>query len=183
MNLRRKLLEALTPLARLMASSDADLMRNYEEISQLIQPGDVIVTRTKWRPTNALIPGFYNHAVFYVGGDRVVHALDRVELVSLPILLSHVDDYAIMRPSSFTPEELEKACNIAKTFVGLPYDYNFEPTPDALYCSELVTVVLQQSKKDWPFEWRKRLGVLTVIPQDFRDAKVFFDKILEYRKK
>ena len=65
----------------------------------------------------------------------------------------------------------------AETHEGMPYDYGFEwsaSNNDAFYCSELVWDAYQGIVKDLPFEPRYTFGVLTIVPQDFDNAKKKF---------
>lgn len=144
----------------------------YHDIRQTIQPGDVVLLRSKWRPTNIFIPGFWSHAALYVGeGKTIDAAFPEVRRSTLMELMLRADYIAVMRPSRFTARELQKAVEYAERAVGEPYDFMFDPGHNALYCSELCWHALKLAKPAWKFVARERMGVATVTPQDLYDSR------------
>ena len=189
--LRRFLLHLLLPVAHMIGrlntgSSDGNVTRRlaprHDELLKLgLKPGDIFVTRTKWRPTNILIPGYWSHAGMYVGNDTVVHALAPVVVeTALQDFMSCVNSMAVMRTQLPEPTA-EKAAAEMRSYVGLPYDYMFEPTTKALYCSEAIAQAYWAVANDWTFEARERMGVITVTPQDLYDARRCLDLIWDSR--
>ncbi|QDT09725.1 YiiX/YebB-like N1pC/P60 family cysteine hydrolase [Planctomycetes bacterium K23_9] len=107
-------------------------------IRGLIQPGDVFVTRKTYAATNYFLPGYWPHAVFYIGGDEVVEAqADGVRRRTLDSPFSN-DAIVVIRP------KLDKllcaeAVSRATSHVGKPYDFDFDFTRgDRLVCTEVV---------------------------------------------
>jgi hypothetical protein len=95
------------------------------------------------------------------------------------------DNICILRPI-FAPfnnkDVLRTACNIASECFGIKYDFLFEQTEDAFYCSELIAFILNETcimrtADVSQFTKRETLGVLTVTPQDYFDAKSKFSLI------
>ena len=188
--LRRLLLHMLYPLAYMLGrfntgSSHGNTTRRlaprYAELQDLV-PGDIIVSRTKWRPTNPLIPGYWSHAGMYVGNDTVVHAL-APHVVETPLqdFMSMVDAMAVVRPWRTGRYIMSQAAAHMRSFVGTPYDFMFEPTTKALYCSEAVAQAYWAVTDDWTFIARKRMGLVTVLPQDFYDARKHFTVVWDSR--
>jgi uncharacterized protein YycO len=153
--------------------------RAYPKEAPALRTGDVIVTRTRWRLTNLLIPGYFKHAAMYVGGDLIVEAVwpdvryDKVEK-----LLGSSHKYAVLRPKQFSYMDRHRAAERAESFVGRPYDVAFEVSDQrALYCSEAVWAALKHADRDWGMELRKRVGVWTVTPNDLYLATTYFEKV------
>lgn len=188
MNARRLLLRAVNPISRLLdrinirvgrASLNAE---QYEMFKLLVRPGDVIVTRTKGRPTNWFIPGFWSHVLMYVDHDRVCEATTpKVRTAKTFDLFVSVDDIVIMRPTFATTMQIERAVEQILELVGRPYDWYFEPTPNALYCSEAVYHAYKNAVPDWNFTTRERLGVMTVTPEDYTKADDHFELVWSSR--
>lgn len=179
--LRRTLLSILWPLTHMIGQKSVrkrPTLSHYSLLLSLMQPGDVLVSFTKWRPTNWLIPGHFNHSGLYVGDGHVIQAVaPDVANTELAEFLGSVDDVAVLRPLGFKQPQLEQACADALGYVGIPYDYMFEPGNHAFYCSELVYTCLAGANPDWHFTLRECLGVQTALPQDFMDATKLFTPI------
>ena len=184
--IRRQILNLLHPLlwtlGRTRRKSTKLTSSQFYELSKILEPGDVLVTRTSGNVLNWFIPGFWSHAVLFVDCDEqscVDAVFPKVRRVNLMDLMLHVDHMAIMRPKFATEEQKLAAMVVAESFIGRPYDLVFEPAHDAFYCSELVWQVYAETVEDWDFEARERLGVETVTPQDLYDASKHFDCIWE----
>ena len=83
----------------------------------------------------------YSHAGLYIGGNEVVHsASPSVAKIHL-IDFCQADRIMLLRPI----EGQEKAIEVAKSRIGVPYDFNYETDLDKLYCFELIAVCYPQS--------------------------------------
>lgn len=154
-----------------------------------LRPGDVMLARKNWYLSNIGLPGFWPHAMLYVGSEKeLAEAFDRdpgvlawlaeetgapvtftdhlartypkawrerttesphhgslviLEAVSEGVVQSDlfhtVGDYvAALRPN-LPPVTKAKAISRAFSFLGRPYDFDFDfATDDALVCTELV---------------------------------------------
>lgn len=114
----------------------------------ILQPGDVVCRRYTCYVDGWFIPGRFSHSGIYVGDDTIIHALgDGVQKVD-PIDFFQCDGFAILRPKDQTV--VGKACEIAKSYLGYGYDYNFDICEDyknqdevqnrtkTVYCHELT---------------------------------------------
>jgi hypothetical protein len=159
------------------------------ELRKGLRPGDVLLARKNWYLSNVGLPGFWPHAMIYVGSeaelrdafdsdegvrawireesgeelaftahlarrfprawrDRTAPSSSHGELVIIEAIsegvsqsdLHHtVGDYvAALRPN-LPPVAKAKAIARAFSFLGRPYDFDFDfATDDALVCTELV---------------------------------------------
>ena len=108
------------------------------ELLQVLQPGDVLVTRKEHSFTNYFLPGYWPHAALYIGAGQVIEALaDGVRLRSVESPFS-VDALAAIRPR-LSADQVQEAIQRAHTHVGKPYDFDFDFTrADRLVCTEVV---------------------------------------------
>ena len=108
------------------------------ELMLRLLPGDVLVTRKENALTNYFLPGYWPHAAFYIGGQRVIEALkDGVRERTMDSPLGN-DAIAVIRPR-LSPQQINEAIRRARTHVGKPYDFDFDFTrSDRLVCTEVV---------------------------------------------
>ncbi|NND96653.1 MAG: hypothetical protein HKN47_04910 [Pirellulaceae bacterium] len=109
-----------------------------EELKQIIRPGDVFITRKEFAATNYFLPGYWPHAVFYIGDGEVVEAqADGVRRRTLDSPFGN-DAICVIRPN-LDAVLIEEAITRAKSHVGKPYDFDFDFTRgDRLVCTEVV---------------------------------------------
>jgi len=109
-----------------------------EQILDLLQPGDVIVTRKEHAITNYFLPGYWPHVAMYVGDNAVVESMKdgvREREMSSPF---GNDSVAVIRPRLDTAN-INSAIQRARSHVGKPYDFDFDFTrADRLVCTEVV---------------------------------------------
>ena len=73
------------------------------------------------------------------GQPTVIHALGTVMEEPLESYLARGHEhYAIARYPFAAPEDRDSFIAAGRALLGLPYDYDFSMTNDAIYCSELV---------------------------------------------
>ena len=108
------------------------------DLLDLLQPGDVLVTRKEHSLTNYFLPGYWPHAALYIGGGRVIEALaDGVRERSIDSPFA-ADAIAAIRPLLAT-EQIDEALARAHSHVGKPYDFDFDFTrADRMVCTEVV---------------------------------------------
>lgn len=151
-----------------------------------LRAGDILLEKTPFRLTDALIPGHWGHAAVWVGSEEelrelgiwdhpvvarhhksirngagVVEALrSGVKLNQLARFLN-IDDLAIMRPRKTDKASTASVVLNALRQVGKDYDFNFDvETADRIVCSELIYVTYTDI--EWPTT--KTLGRSTISP-------------------
>lgn len=153
---------------------------DYYRLESVIQSGDVLLSRTRGELTNLFIPGFFTHAAIARGDEYVIEAIgkgvSRTDLVSFVM----TKDYVVLLRPRFADDVIKgKAVLWAEEQVGLPYDYEFETSNKAYYCSELVATAYNKAMDgSCPFVSKDVFGEPTIEPQDFVKAKEKFDIIL-----
>ncbi len=109
-----------------------------DDLRKMIRPGDVFVTRKAYAATNYFLPGYWPHAVFYIGNDEVVEAqADGVRRRTLDSPFTN-DAITVIR-SNLEPDLIDEAICRAISHVGKPYDFDFDFTRgDRMVCTEVV---------------------------------------------
>lgn len=194
---RMRLLNALKPMTEWVGKQHAPFSHklitgyHYYNSLQYLKKGVVLLSRKNGEMTNFLIPGGlsggFTHAAIYAGMEKF-HALGEefeipyvVEMIGkgavktdlLTFMLTK-DRIAFQHPLFATDEQMAQAADwcVKQADEKVPYDYLFDPKNKAFSCAELpqasYTGVIGQ---EIVFTKRMTLGVLTVAPQDYFDAK------------
>ena len=156
------------------------------ELHATLQAGDILIEKTPFRLTDALIPGYWGHAAIWIGtpeelkalgiwehsivkpyhsvikeNKMVVEALrSGVKLHTLERFLN-VDDLAVLHEPNISIEQRREVVLHAFAQVGKRYDFNFNvETSNTIVCSELVYISYPHIK--WPTD--KALGRYTISP-------------------
>ena len=125
--------------------------RHIRICEKFIKPGDVILRRYNGSILGWFIPGRFSHSAIYVGDNLIIHALgDGVQKQDIIDFL-RCDGYAVLRCNKPDAEEIaKKACEIANSYLGRSYDYDFDVCVDynnrdevqkrtsSVYCHELT---------------------------------------------
>ena len=131
--------------------------RHLRKALKMLLPGDVILRRYDSYLLSWFIPGRFSHSGVYVGEDSedrsvmaVVHALGSgVQKTDVIDFLIGCDGFAILRPRC-SQADRSAACEIARGYVGVQYDYRFDICEDyanqdevqertrSMYCHELT---------------------------------------------
>lgn len=160
--------------------------RQYREVTQVIKPGIVLLTRMHGELSNVFIQGTFTHAAIFGGmeaGERfVIEAIGSgVNQTDLIDFMLSKDEVVVVMPLFATEDQMKTVASLSLSQSGKPYNYDFEEktgTPSAFYCSELVWWCYKQVLGDsMPLDMRERLGVLTVTPDDIWLAKSKFKMI------
>ena len=135
------------------------------QIQELLQPGDVLVTRKEHAMSNYFLPGYWPHVAMYVGGQQVVESMKdgvRVREMSSPF---GNDSVAVIRPA-LDEENIQQAIVRARSHVGKPYDFDFDFTrADRLVCTEVV-YRSYEGLGEMQFSLVRRAGRQTVSAED-----------------
>lgn len=118
-----------------------------QELMGLLQPGDIIQCGNN---------ASFVHAIFYLGDDRIVHALAQAGLGKkmIGVIEEKLSDYldrvdrdkvVVLRPK-WTPEKLKEATAYARAQAGKDYDTLFmTDTDERFYCTELIYHILTKT--------------------------------------
>lgn len=194
---RLDLLNAAVPLTRLLGRLHSPWTHHsvtgvhYHHAALELERGQVLVCRKGGELTNLVIPGEFTHAAVYYGPlavpiagrvvvvPVVVEAVSpRVRVTDLATFLTTKDRVLALSPTFCGAEGMVEAAVAAFANRGVEYDYLFQPNAGgprrrAFYCAELAWDAYRKALGDFslPFVLRETLGVPTVTPQDFVDAK------------
>lgn len=108
------------------------------QVLELLEPGDVLVTRKEHAITNYFLPGYWPHVAMYVGDEQVVESMKDGVLEREMASPFGNDSVAVIRPV-LDAETIQLAIERARSHVGKPYDFDFDFTrADRLVCTEVV---------------------------------------------
>jgi len=141
-----------------------------------IQDGDILVSRTNGELANVAIPGVMSHLGVIEGQTVYEASTTGVRNVDIIDFFINKDVIAVLRPNFMTPEQIALQMSYLKAQIGKPYNYDFKfsESDDKFYCTELGYKSIVFGNKESPFTLRRRLGVLTVSPDDFYKAQKKF---------
>lgn len=163
------------PVSKLIAKLHAPFShkkiwaRHIEAARPYIKPGAVFVTIIRGELANIFIPGEVSHAgIAAIENGFILEAkTSGVTKTNIIDFMMTKDRVIILYPTFTNEIGMECAAELCEYMIGKPYDFYFEPDNKAFYCSELIEYGYR--KFNCWFR-RQRLGVYTVIPQDFLDA-------------
>jgi len=187
---RRHLMNLMVPVVRLIGKWHAPFSVkklksfDFKKTIEAMQPGDAILSHVSGVASNAIVPGYWKHIAFVVTGSSVIEAIGNgvVETDLLDFIMTK-DAIKIVRPIFATAEVKARAVAIARGLIGLPYDYLLEYSlgnNKAFYCSEVIWYSYEtaistglEDEQDFssPFTPRLTLGMPTITPQDFANAR------------
>ncbi len=166
-----------------------------EQLGPLLQPGDVIVTRKQYAATNYFLPGYWPHAILYLGDCETLESLGLHEHenmkprwerllqidngerrrvleamadgVRLRSVLSafSVDAVTVIRPELSLPQRLE-GIGRGLFHESKPYDFDFDFTQShRLVCTEVV-YRSYEGIGGMQFRLTPRVGRMTLAAED-----------------
>lgn len=159
----------------------------YEDvlgIRRQIQEGDILIDRTNGELTTAVIPGFWKHAMVYIGEDRVIEAVgEGVRSSWLVDAVMKTDNMAVLRKKGgLTPTQKLLLKDWLSQQVGKEYDFEMNTGSNKkFYCSELAVKAIAEALGYEYFQPMSRLGFMTVTPDDIYLAKNKMEIIWEKR--
>ena len=163
------------------------------ELSELLAPGDVIVTRHDDALTNLALPGYWPHAALHIGSaaerarlridldqERAARWIDPMRVLEARkdgVLFREltdtlaVDAVAVIRPQ-LSRTQLAEAISRAITHEGKLYNFDFDFfRADRLVCTEVVYRAFD-GVGPMQFSLRSRAGRLTLSAEDLLDMAV-----------
>lgn len=188
---RRKLLEVGFPVLKWTGQIGLPKRHMNQHFfftaQKLLTPGMVFIVRRDYEASNILQSGFWKHAAIFVGHDsRGIPSI--IEAVGTGVRKAGIldfmfsEDYVkILKPKFADQAQMMNAAGNARSLEGQPYDYQFRPANKAWYCSEVIWWSYNMVIPNSPFTPRETLGVQTVTPQDFENAKDKWETVLDSR--
>ncbi len=189
-----KALELLSPLAKISGQIHSPWSRkrvqgpHFYSILKHLKPGAILCSRTEGEFTNFLIPGHFKHAAIFgsiafkdtkdewFDYPYVIEAVGKgVILTDLVTFMTSKDEIALLYPKFATEQQMGEASKVAHKYLNAPYDYYFTPGNTAFYCSELIMQSYKEACGEVPFKPRIRLGVETILAEDYARATDKFD--------
>ena len=152
------------------------------QFRELIQPGDIFVTRKEHAATNYFLPGYWPHCALYIGGNDVIEALkDGVRHRDLGSPFAN-DAVTVLRPK-LSGELIGEAIERAKTHIGKPYDFDFDFTrSDRMVCTEVIYRTYE-GLGGIEFSLKRRAGRETLAAEDLLRMAIasdHFDLVASY---
>lgn len=160
-----------------------------DQLADILEPGDILLTKHQGALTNLFLPGFWPHAALYVGavhqhpdlqisdktrehwfGTRcVLEALkDGVHFRPLHKTLQ-VDAFAVVRPT-LNAEQIKTGIEKVAVHAGKLYNFNFDFfSSDRLVCTEVVYRALD-GLGDFQLSLKERAGRPTLSANDLMAA-------------
>lgn len=147
----------------------------------LLRVGDIILTRTDGELTTLTIPGYWKHAIVYIGQDKVVEGVAPfVRENWLANVVMKTDYISVMRMKDSSDQECYTLVEYALSCVGKKYDFGLKIwDEEEEYCSEIVYHGVNKAKRCEWVELRYRMGFPSLTPDDIYKARRKFDFIYE----
>ena len=176
MSIRLKILGALMPITKAIGKVHAPFSHkrvtgpDVFSVQKKMIPGTILLSYTRGELTNLFIPGTFTHAAIALDERWIVEAVgDGVRQNDIISFMTSKDRVVALYLKGPPSNVMERAAGLASISIGAPYDYLFESGNRAFYCSELVQWCYQRSGMT-NFTRRSRLGVDTIVPDDFYKA-------------
>ncbi|HEV3006434.1 MAG TPA: YiiX/YebB-like N1pC/P60 family cysteine hydrolase [Pirellulales bacterium] len=168
--------------------------RIAEELRNLVEPGDVLITRKEYAISNYFLPGYWPHAALYLGDAAALERLGLARHANVRPRWSHwlessdeprkvlealadgvrirpltspfgCDSLVVVRPR-LAPSDIAAALARGLFHDGKPYDFDFDFTrSDRLACTEVVYRAYE-GLGGVKFELSRRAGRLVLAASD-----------------
>lgn len=140
---------------------------DMRSILDVLQPGDVLLRRFSNTLGSILTPGYFSHAAFYYGDNKVIHMLGEGIVEQDILTFMCCDDVVVLRPPS---EKILLAREKSQFYLkeNIEYDYHFDKvSKKRFYCTEFVDNIF-----DYPV--KSIIKHNDILPDDFLDTADFF---------
>ncbi len=120
-------------------SGHLDDLQVLDEVSNLLQTGDIILCGQQRTLASILIKSFITHSTMYIGDGKIVHAsIDGVAELPVEDLVPQYDTMIILHNNNLDAKTIQKKIEFLKSKRGIPFDFFFSTHQKNYYCSELV---------------------------------------------
>ena len=148
-------------------------------ISNVLEPGDILLSKFDGYISSRMIKGFWSHAAIYVGNNTIIHAIGKGVQIEDILDFVRTDHIVVLRLKNVSQDEIntaiEKAFKMAED--KIMYDYDFDSDNEALYCTELVNACYNYRFKDY---FETVAGNFILNPRGIYNSGLV-DNILEFR--
>ena len=126
-----------------------------EKILNIVKEGDILVRGYYDYLDGKFIDGFFSHAGFYYGENKVIHAIAEGVVEGHLIDFCKCDYLAIIRfyPENINEEDIKLAKEKALSIIGYAYDFEFDGGENELYCTKAVLEI-----------WKHKSDILNIVP-------------------
>lgn len=128
------------PLIKPPSSPKRVTAETISTLRDILQPGDVFVTRHDDAMSNVFLPGYWPHSALWLGADDA----DILEAKKDGVLLREVEEtlqvdaFVVIRPK-LTSNQIDEALARGRSHAGKLYDFVFDfRTTDRLVCTEVI---------------------------------------------
>jgi len=149
----------------------------YKRGYRLLKPGDIILTKDKWKLTSFLIPGEFCHAALSVDKSMATE-FEVAEMTHTHFTKSNFYDICrqstrvkIVRCIDWDKDYTQKVIEKCKSFKDVKYDTGFQLGVKALYCSELVAESDFENRLQISYDDVVGLGLPYISPTGLSRAK------------
>lgn len=156
---------------------------HFQEVSEKIQPYDVLLRRFDKYLDNGFIPGFWNHAGIYLPDKTILHAVAEGMKKEILFDFMKADHICILRPK-FEVNNTQVKKQIA-SLLDKEYDFDFDfENGDRLSCTEVINFLFEGqdhgiplSKMEYLFFFSRKI----IIPDTIYTAN--FQVVYDSRQK
>jgi uncharacterized protein YycO len=150
--------------------------KDFHDCQQVLECGQIILSRTDGELANMFIPGFWSHVGMVTPSGTIIEAVTHgVQEVDLYTFFMGKDYVCLLDCNYLNPQEKKLAAEWALTHKGKPYDFGMILSGmKSFFCSELVYFAQKAINPNIPFVPKKALGMDTITPNDFWAANKFY---------
>jgi len=150
--------------------------RKYHRMYDVLQPGDIVLSKDAKKLTTILIPGIWSHAAVCVSKDKDFEIAEMVasgyKKTTFVDFCAEATRVVILRGKNFDSYYTKKFIANTLSYVGTPYDQKFKLGVGALSCSELVYMADSEKRLDCSLEDVAGLGRPYISPTGIYFSKV-----------
>ena len=147
----------------------------YQRGYKVLKPGDVILTKDKWKLTSLLIPGEFCHAALCVAkfNEWEISEMTHNNYCKSTFfdICKESTRVMILRCDDWDDGYISRVIAHCKTFVGAKYDVEFTLGVKALYCSELIILSDPDARLKVSYRDALGLGRPYISPMGILNAK------------
>lgn len=155
---------------------------DYYHVRDRVHPGCVLLLNKNWEPSNIINRGKFKHGELYIGGIPVKYTIGStgrgVGLTNLVDAITQSDAMAICTPKFLHTADIPRLEYIARSKMGVPYDYLFQLTKDSFYCFEFIATCYLILYPDLQLKTTKIFGHEVFTWETFTDPELFDVQII-----